>query len=123
MALPGSETTVKPRPFFCCMVSDPSGFCGLTATSGMPRPVIATVRAIEAVTVRNPGYFIVMALLDALGARPEDLATHVGPGAAADEPLRHVTTLQGMTQARGITRRITSHRNPGIQRTFGSLTG
>ena len=39
MVLPGSETTVKARLCFCCMVSDPSGFCGLIATSGMPRSV------------------------------------------------------------------------------------
>ena len=37
MALPGSETTVKARAFFCCMLSDPSGVCGLTATRVTPR--------------------------------------------------------------------------------------
>lgn len=46
---------------------------------------ISTLRAIEAGTVVNPGYFIVMALLGVLDARPEDLATYAGPVPAADE--------------------------------------
>ena len=36
---------------------------------------LATLRKIESGTVTNPGFFIVMAVLGALGARPEDLAT------------------------------------------------
>lgn len=46
---------------------------------------ISTLRAIEAGTVVNPGYFIVMALLAVLDARPEDLATYAGPDPVADE--------------------------------------
>jgi transcriptional regulator with XRE-family HTH domain len=43
---------------------------------------ISTLRAIEAGTVVNPGYFIVMALLGVLGARPEDLAMYSDPATA-----------------------------------------
>jgi transcriptional regulator with XRE-family HTH domain len=46
---------------------------------------VATLRAIEAGAVVNPGYFTIMALLDILGPRPEDLATYAGP---ADDRFR-----------------------------------
>jgi transcriptional regulator with XRE-family HTH domain len=42
--------------------------------AGRAQVTVATLRKIEAGAVVNPGYFIVMALLGALGARPEDLA-------------------------------------------------
>jgi len=35
--LPGSDSTAKVRPFFSAIDSDPSGFCGLTAISAIPR--------------------------------------------------------------------------------------
>jgi len=39
------------------------------------RVAVGTVRNIETGAVVEPGFFTVMALLDALGARAEDLAT------------------------------------------------
>jgi transcriptional regulator with XRE-family HTH domain len=75
---------------------------------------LATLRAIEAGAVVNPGHFIVMALLGALDARPEDLAAYAGSAAAAEERLRRVMEQASRIRARGISRGITSQRNPGI---------
>ena len=50
---------------------------------------LATLRKLEAGKIVNPGHFIVMALLGALGARPEDLSGYADPATAADEGLRY----------------------------------
>jgi transcriptional regulator with XRE-family HTH domain len=39
------------------------------------RVAVATLRKIETGAVVNPGYFTVLALLEALGARADDIAT------------------------------------------------
>jgi hypothetical protein len=45
---------------------------------------VANLRAIEAGAVVNPGHFTVMALLDVLGARPEELTSYAVPVPSAD---------------------------------------
>lgn len=60
---------------------------------------VATLRKLEAGKIANPGYFIVMALLGALDARPEDLSAYADPATAADQRL-----LCATPQAAGLRR-------------------
>jgi transcriptional regulator with XRE-family HTH domain len=53
---------------------------------------LATLRKLEAGKIVNPGHFIIMALLGALGARPEDLSSYASPADTDDEQLRYVMT-------------------------------
>jgi transcriptional regulator with XRE-family HTH domain len=75
---------------------------------------LATLRKLEAGEIVNPGHFIVMALLGALDARPEDLPSYADPASAADERLLCAIPKAAKCRWRGIRRGITSPRNRGI---------
>src|SRR5262245_44656464 len=64
--------------------------------------------------VLNPAHFTIMALLDILGARPEDLATYADQAAAADQRLRYVVSLDRRARARGTVRGTRGPHNQGI---------
>jgi transcriptional regulator with XRE-family HTH domain len=72
---------------------------------------LATLRKLEAGQIVNPGHFIVMALLGALGARSEDLSSYAGLADTDEEQLRYVMAKAGGRQRRGIHRGI-NHAKP-----------
>ena len=84
---------------------------------------IATLRKLEAGKIVNPGHFIVMALLGALDARPEDLSAYVDPAAAADELLPCAIPRTAKRGWHGMHRGITCPLKPVISGVLGDRRG